>query len=572
MRWIAAFVLVLAAAMANASVAFVDVTVLPMNRDVALTHQTVLVTDGRVRALGPAKRVKVPKNATRIDGRGMFLMPGLVDAHVHIESPEELRLYLSAGVTSVFNLHGSPTHLEWARQVEAGTLVGPAIVTTGPVLARSYTPEGAVREVDAQAAAGYDAVKIYNQVGAAEYGPLVGRAKSRGLLVVGHIPPKAGFDAVVRAGQSIVHAEELIYTALNATGDDSPAPPIDRSRIPGVVKALADAGVFVTPTLSMYRDILRQANDLNAYLQRPENALLSPWVRARIAPGTNRYENRYSAEQLRGMAEMLVVQRQLVRAMNDAGVPLLAGTDSTQIGPVGGFSMHEELTELVASGLSPFDAIRAATLNARRHLGSAKVGGVIEEGARADLLLLSADPRNDIANARRIEGVMAKGRWYDKGQLATMRDTLPVDYARSVRDLIILLEKDPRAFDAELQLIDPFGARFAGVMVEMARVDGAEKLRRRLRTLELSEENMNGLGYALLFAGYCSAAIEVFEENVARYPLSSNAADSLAEARARAGEEDRAVDGYWLALALDPGYANADFARGFLKEHKTTPP
>src|SRR5688500_2968693 len=256
MRRIAVLVLFFAAAIANGSVAFVDVTVLPMDRDAALAHQTVVVTDGRVRAIGPSKRVKIPADAMRIDGRGMWLMPGLTDAHVHIESLEELRLYLASGVTSVFNLHGSPTHLDWARQVEAGTLAGPAIVTSGPILARPFTPEEAVREVDAQAAAGYDAVKIYNQVGAGEYGPLVAEAKAKGLLVVGHIPPKAGFAAVVRAGQSIVHAEELIYTALNASGDDSPAPPIDRSRIPEVVKAIAGARLFVTPTLSMYRDIL----------------------------------------------------------------------------------------------------------------------------------------------------------------------------------------------------------------------------------------------------------------------------------------------------------------------------
>jgi tetratricopeptide (TPR) repeat protein len=234
--------------------------------------------------------------------------------------------------------------------------------------------------------------------------------------------------------------------------------------------------------------------------------------------------------------------------------------------------MHEELAELVASGLSPFDALRTATVNARHHLGAARVGGVIEKGARADLLLLSADPRKDIANVRRIEGVMAKGRWYDEQRLAEMRDTLPADYSRSVRSLVELLERDPRAFDAELRRVDPFGVRFAAVMVESARVDGAEKLRSRLRALELSEESVNGLGYALLFAGYCSAAMEVFEENVARYPLSSNALDSLAEARARSGEEERAVEGYWLALALDPEYPNAAFARSFLKERKIKTP
>jgi imidazolonepropionase-like amidohydrolase len=563
------------AATPPAPVAFVDVTVVPMDRDVELPHQTVVVGDGRIRAIGPVAAVEVPNGAMRIDGRGRWLMPGLTDAHVHLESPEELRLYLASGVTSVFNLHGSPAHLEWRRQVEEGALAGAAVITTGPIIARRTSREDAIREVDAQAAAGYAAVKIYNQVGRDEYDVLAAEAKARGLLVVGHVPREPGFDAAVRAGQSIVHAEELIYTALNPTGDESAAPPIDRTRIPGTVQAIARAGIFVTPTLSMYRDILRQAGDLPAYLHRPEAVWLAPWVRARLEPGVNRYDGRFSTEEQRRMADGFAIQRELVRALHDAGVPLLAGTDSTQVGPVAGFSLHEELAELVASGLSPFEALRTATVNARRHLGAERVGGVVQGGARADLILLADDPRRDIGNVRRIDGVMAKGRWYDREQLAAQRESLPRDYARAVDDLVRQLDSDPIAFDRELRQSDPFGVRFAAVMVESARRDGSVELRRRLRRLRrevpqstaLSEEALNALGYALFFDGECDAAIEAFEENVAAFPLSTNARDSLAEARARSGQLALAVEGYWLALALDPDYANADAARRFLKEN-----
>jgi len=558
-----------------APVAFVDVTVIPMDRDVELPHQTVVVADGRIRAIGSVAAVEVPNGAMKIDGRGLWLMPGLTDAHVHVESPEELRLYLVNGVTSVFNLHGSPAHLEWRRQVEEGALSGAAVITSGPIFARRSSREEAIREVDAQAAAGYEAVKVYNEVGRAEYDLLAAEANAKGLLVVGHVPREPGFEAALRAGQSIVHAEELIYTALNPTGDDSAAPPIDRARIPGTVQAIAHAGIFVTPTLSMYRDILRQANDIPGYLRRAEAVWLAPWARARLEPGVNRYAGRFSAEELRRMAEGLEVQRELVRALHDAGVPLLAGTDSTQIGPVAGVSLHEELDELVASGLSPYDALRTATVNARRHLGAERVGGIVQEGARADLILLAGDPRRDIANVRRIEGVVAKGRWYDKRQLTAQRDALPGDYARAIDDLRKQLDSDPIAFDRELRWSDPFGVRFAAAMVESARREGPVSLRRRLRRLRsevphsvaLSEEALNALGYALFFDGECEASIEVFEENVAAFPLSTNARDSLAEARARSGQLALAVEGYWLALALDPDYANAESARRFLKEH-----
>ncbi len=203
--------------------AFVDVGVIPMDREGVLLHQTVLVAADRITALGPAADVAVPPDAVRITGRGRYLLPGLTDAHVHLVSATELPLYLASGVTAVLNLHGQPAHLRWRAQVAEGSLAGPTIFSTGPIFDRLHTPEVAVGLIDDQAAAGYDGIKIYNQVGRAEYPALVAEAKKKGLLLMGHVAREPGFQATLAAGQSIAHAEELTYSAageeaVNALG------------------------------------------------------------------------------------------------------------------------------------------------------------------------------------------------------------------------------------------------------------------------------------------------------------------------------------------------------------------
>jgi len=146
------------------SCAIVNVNVVPMDTPRVLADQTVLVGEGLVQAVGPASEIAVPAGVERIDARGGYLVPGLTDSHVHVTSDPELSLFLANGVTTVYNLHGNPSHLLWRKQVAEGRLTGPTIVTTGPIFMRARPPEEAVRLVDEIADAGYDGVKIYNQV------------------------------------------------------------------------------------------------------------------------------------------------------------------------------------------------------------------------------------------------------------------------------------------------------------------------------------------------------------------------------------------------------------------------
>lgn len=555
------------------ALALIGVNVIPMDRESVLRGQTVLVRDGRIAALGPAANIAIPPDAVRIEAQGRFLLPGFTDAHVHLTSPTELPLYLANGVTTVLNLHGAPAHLAWRRAVEEGRLVGPSIVTTGPAFAAQRTPEAARRLVAEQAAAGYDGVKIYNQVSREEYPALVDEARRRRLLLIGHVARAPGFDAALRAGQSIAHAEEFIYSYFNPREDgDDEHIVYDATRIPEAVRRARAAGVSVVATIAMFRDIIAQATAIEPYLRNPELNLLAPWVRARLEPDANRYQNRFGEDGVANLRKSYALQRELLRALDDAGVPILAGTDATAIGPVAGFSIHEELLELNAAGLTPYRALRAATANAATYLGRASTQGTVEVGKRADLVLLEANPLEDIRSTRQIAGVMKDGRWFDADTLARLVARIPARYGEELEEGVALVRDDPASAVRFLAERDPLGFLTGAILKRALNDGGALRLRTAMHGLlahgaaEFVEEAVNELGYGLLAQARVAEAIEAFAANCEAFPRSANTHDSLADGYLKAGDRAAAARSYRKALEVDSGYPNAAAARKFLAE------
>jgi hypothetical protein len=216
--------------------AFVHVNVLPMDGEHVLEGQTVVVEGDRIAQIGPVGSVKIPAGTQLVDGTGKYIIPGLVDAHVHLQSQTKFALYLANGVTTVFNLDGRPAHLLWRKQIASGEVIGPTIFTTGPIFHQKRTSEEDVKLVDEQAAAGYDGIKIYNEVSREEYPALIAEAKRKNLLLMGHVARGPGYAMTLQAGQSIAHLEEIVYTNFNPQGDDDFDHLVfDESRIPQVV-------------------------------------------------------------------------------------------------------------------------------------------------------------------------------------------------------------------------------------------------------------------------------------------------------------------------------------------------
>jgi tetratricopeptide (TPR) repeat protein len=553
-----------------------DVAVLPMDSERRLEHQVVVVRGGRILQVGLLGAVKVPKGARRIPGAGRTLLPGLTDTHVHLASPTELPLYLAHGVTTVFNLDGRPGHLAWRKAVAEGRLAGPRILSAGPTFSETMSPAEAVARVDALAEAGYDAVKIYNQVGLEEYAALIAAAKRRGLLLMGHVPRKPGFEATLRAGQSIAHAEELVYTAFNPGVEETfGLKALDEGRIPEVARKVAASGVSVTCTLTCFHDIVRQATDLDAFLKNPDLASLPPWIRTRLEPGRNRYHGRYTAEEEAFLAAAYPFQLKLARALSEAGVPLMTGTDAATIGPVAGVSVHQELEELVAAGLTPFQALRASTTAPAAYLRRPGERGTVEPGQRADLILVEGDPLKDIRATRALAGVVFAGRWRDAKGLAAWKAGAPAAHEALRRDLARSLEADPVAGLQRLAEADPEALLTGDLLADWMGRKGSgayDHLMDRLRkeapgAFLASESAANDLGYGLLGRKAFPEALAVFRRACADFPRSANAEDSLAKALAASGDLAGGRAHYRKALALDPAYGNADGARKWLREH-----
>ena len=437
--------------------AFVHVNVIPMTRDGLLKDQTVVVERGKITRVGPSASTRLPRNARRIDGRGKYLMPGLVDFHVHLRDRSELLSYLIHGVTTVVHLSGPtgnvPDVLALRRSIAEGHVPGPNVYTTGRILDGNppifpgvstvvSTPEEAVRAVEEQHAAGVDFIKTYNNLTSDVLRALVVAAHRRGLAVVGHIPRRDGrpqaLQIALAAGQDMIaHGEEFFFTYFYGDTDGlvnrGLLPRPDRSNIPAVVRLARESGAAVTPNLSFVAMTRRQLEDLNAVLSDEEARYLHPSVIAmwRAQNPTRRPDvTRFSLRE-RAKYDFL---KELIPALQAGGVLLLLGTDSSAAGMFPGKSAQLELRELVAAGLKPHEALATGTRNAgqfvRRHVRGAELFGAVSPGQRADLLLLDANPLAKIENISQVTGVTVRGRWLSKGELEKLRGEAVNFFAR----------------------------------------------------------------------------------------------------------------------------------------------
>jgi cytosine/adenosine deaminase-related metal-dependent hydrolase len=548
--------------------AFVNVNVVTMERDEVLPNRTVIVREGRISQIGPTASTKIPAGAQRLDGQGKYLMPGLVDMHVHLHSTLEFPLYLANGVTTVYNLNGRPAHLAWRDRVARGELIGPTIYTCGPTIRSAQTAAEARQLVEEQARAGYDSIKIYNGVSTEAYETLIAEAKRHNLLYVGHIPRAPGLEGVLKAGQAIAHAEEYIYTFFHNKVDDE-------SRIPEAAAMTRDAHVPVILTLVAYEHILQQATDLRALLARPETKYLAPWIEESWEPGGNPYEKFFGNEKGRAdLARAFAFQKKLVQELHRDGVRVMVGTDAMNPGVVPGFSVHEELRHLVSIGFTPFEALRAATAYPADFLRGSSEFGTVTVGKRADLMLVEGNPLKDVSTAAHPVGVMARGRWLPSRELARMLADVPVRYAKQLQAGRSSFERDPLKALQEMKTDDAFDDLSNTVVQGFVVEKGTARFRELFALLKersadsplVSEAYINGLGYSLMGRGKMKEAIDIFKLNTETYPASANTYDSLAEAYMNNGERELAIKFYRRALEVDPKYANAEGAMQALKK------
>lgn len=421
--------------------AIIGVTLIDVNGARSLPDMSVVIEEGRVQAIGPASAVTVPAGARVVSGRGKFLIPGLWDAHVHLTvgGPQILPLFVAYGVTSVRDLGGRFDDLRTMRaRVDSGALVGPRILTSGPVLegaawmqaAYQIAPPGspiwvdgprvivsranAERVVDSLVTAGVDFVKARNVWGD-DFLALAAATERAGIPLASHNPNRVDMVDAAGAGlDSFEHAESI-------WGDFDTLSVPARQRM---FERVARTGALVVPTLmgdvglvvSSDSAIATVLADTFGMLDVRNRSLPAPMRRAwREATEVRRKYGAYPA----GTFERITSE---VRAMHKAGIPMLAGTDVGSIPRVyAGSSLHEELELLVREGgLSPMEALQSATRNPPRFFGprhAPPANDPLAVGAVADLVLLDADPLADIGNVRTIFAVVLRGRLFDRAAL-----------------------------------------------------------------------------------------------------------------------------------------------------------
>jgi imidazolonepropionase-like amidohydrolase len=419
----------------------IDGTGAPLKAD-----QTVVVVNGRIVSIGRAADVPVSDATRQVDGTSKYLIPGLWDAHVHTRSQaiDHLRLSIVNGVTSIRDMGGPWEHLErmkqWRRDIAAGALIGPRIIAAGPMLdgpgARFpvntqivKTPEEGREQVRRLKAAGADFVKAYDLLPAETFAAIADEARAQRLPIAGHLPFALAPTDVSNAGYRTLEHVTFLVIPLSSEGDAvsaeirSEAPEkaaeimraaqdrllrsIDLNRVRALAAAFRRNGTYVVPTLS---------NGWSATAESRRDGRLE--ARMRFTPPAYRadFNGTGLGDEFAAMWRRVV---DLAGVLHREGVQLITGTDVTSGRNIIGFSLHDELALLVRAGLSPMEAIEAATRNPSRLFGFSDLG-TIEVGMQADLVLLDADPLANIENTTRIAAVMAGGRLFDRDALQRM--------------------------------------------------------------------------------------------------------------------------------------------------------
>jgi imidazolonepropionase-like amidohydrolase len=415
----------------------------------------VVIVGDRIADIGKAGRLRVPAGARMIDGRGKFLIPGLWDMHVHslFEGRTELFFpaFVANGVTGVREMSSELSFEEIARvrrRTESGELLGPRfgavsgrilegpVGELGPGMVGVASPEEGRRLVGSFKEQGADFIKVYNQLSRETYFAIVDECRKRRIPFAGHVPLLVTAGEASDAGQKSV--EHLTRVLLSCSSREAeirrglvvPGPTVSAGNRAGFMAEgeAADSydaakaarlfarfrknGTWQCPTLVQLRKLASTDDpaftndDRSRYVPR---AVRADWEerRKRLA-GILPFAKRFYPKDL-----------EVVRAMREAGVGLLAGTDAGWGNPYTypGFSLHDELELLVLAGLTPLEALQTATLNPARYLGRERELGTIERGKLADLVLLDANPLDDIRNTRRIAAVVVGGRYLPAPEL-----------------------------------------------------------------------------------------------------------------------------------------------------------
>lgn len=421
--------------------AITDVTVVDVEKGALIPNQTVLIMNDRVDKIGLQGEMPIPSDAQVVNGHGLYLIPGLVDAHVHyFDAPITGRVLIANGVLLVRDM-GMPNEyiLPLRDELNQGKILGPEMIATGYILDGDppmipqismgiKTPEEAKMAVRKQADAGVDMIKVYSILEKDVFLAILAEADACGLKVVGHVPESIYIEDAAAAGlDSAEHwfgFEKIIARLLGEpvrltfSGMSSQMHYFDRldevdpAMLEKVYQNLRESGLTVVPTVVTFKNFPSQ------HTLEAANILHGEYITSELF---NIWRSQWSGQS--NIPESIWQNwARMVAGMHRSGIPLMVGTDLMVPGIVPGFAVHDEMEIWQEAGIPAVDILRSATLIPANFMGLGDRLGSIREGKTASMILLRGNPLQDIRNAQQIEGVFLRGVYYDREALDRFLD------------------------------------------------------------------------------------------------------------------------------------------------------
>jgi len=411
-----------------------NINIIPMTEgNKIIEDATVVIKENKIYSIN---NKSIPENSIVIEGKDKWLIPGLIDMHVHnlassspwvlyptkgplvnYDTQALMTLYVTNGVTTVFELSARPEHIGQRNEITRGDVIGPrmalAALIDGEGMSMTATnPSDGRQAVRIAKAEQYEFIKVYSKLNEKTYKAIIDEAQQQNMKVVGHIPTvfegKPAKDFFVPHFGLIAHAEELSKQTNDYSYEQAEA----------FARLAKENGTWLIPNLSNMESIIKQAESLENIENMPSFKYVHPLMQSKWMTA-NRY-NGSSEKLIKYFQKQADFHKLIVKAFKAHNVPMVAGTDAGISGIVWGFSLHDELELLVEAGLTNEEALTSATRLGARWLEIDDKIGTIETGKFADIILLEKNPLEDIRNTRKIFGVFVNGKWIDRNKMDSM--------------------------------------------------------------------------------------------------------------------------------------------------------